>query len=249
MTADTDDRVSPGMAMKFAARLQQSDAWRPALIRIETKARHGAGKPVSKMIEEDADILEFLERTIGWDDASSLGQGTTWTSTSTTHSRSSAGRRRLCRAFLAVLTDPWIRGVEGPDTFSAFDVVGHLIDGEETDWMERARDHPGSRGVIPASRPTTASVIVPATWAGRSIRYSSSSRDCGRRISSRFDPGSSPRRILPCRGFIPTFGRVTLRQLLSAWVVHDLGHVRRRRASWPSSIATRSGRGCDFSPC
>ncbi len=60
-TADTDDRVSPGMAKKFAARLQEADAGdRPVLIRVETKAGHGAGKPVSKMIEEDADIFAFL---------------------------------------------------------------------------------------------------------------------------------------------------------------------------------------------
>ena len=60
-TADTDDRVSPGMAKKFAARLQAADADdSPVLIRVETKAGHGAGKPVSKMIEEDADIFAFL---------------------------------------------------------------------------------------------------------------------------------------------------------------------------------------------
>src|SRR5437867_9008763 len=43
------------------------------------------------------------------------------------------------RTLLDGLAEPWIRGVEGPDTFSPFDVVGHLIDGEETDWMPRAR--------------------------------------------------------------------------------------------------------------
>jgi prolyl oligopeptidase len=60
-TADTDDRVSPGMAKKFAARLQAADGdSTPVLIRVETKAGHGAGKPVSKMIEEDADIFAFL---------------------------------------------------------------------------------------------------------------------------------------------------------------------------------------------
>jgi prolyl oligopeptidase len=60
-TADTDDRVSPGMAKKFAARLQAADADEtPVLIRVETRAGHGAGKPVSKMIEEDADIFAFL---------------------------------------------------------------------------------------------------------------------------------------------------------------------------------------------
>jgi prolyl oligopeptidase len=61
MTADTDDRVSPGMAKKFAARLQAASTRGPILIRVETKAGHGLGKPVSKVIEEDADILSFLE--------------------------------------------------------------------------------------------------------------------------------------------------------------------------------------------
>jgi prolyl oligopeptidase len=65
MTADTDDRVSPGMAKKLAARLQAAGRGGPFLIRVETKAGHGAGKPVSKLIEEDADILEFLQKTIG----------------------------------------------------------------------------------------------------------------------------------------------------------------------------------------
>jgi prolyl oligopeptidase len=60
MTADTDDRVSPGMAKKLAARLQAASAGAPVLIRIETKAGHGAGKPISKLIEEDADIFAFL---------------------------------------------------------------------------------------------------------------------------------------------------------------------------------------------
>jgi prolyl oligopeptidase len=61
-TADTDDRVSPGMAKKLAARLQQAAPPQggPALIRVETKAGHGAGKPVGKVIEEDADIFAFL---------------------------------------------------------------------------------------------------------------------------------------------------------------------------------------------
>src|SRR5205807_4748381 len=43
------------------------------------------------------------------------------------------------RALLNGLSEPWVRATEGPDTFSPFDVVGHLIDGEETDWIPRAR--------------------------------------------------------------------------------------------------------------
>ncbi len=64
-TADTDDRVSPGMAKKFAARLQAAGHDAPVLIRVETRAGHGAGKPVSKMIEEDADIFAFIFRHLG----------------------------------------------------------------------------------------------------------------------------------------------------------------------------------------
>jgi prolyl oligopeptidase len=64
MTADTDDRVSPGMAKKFAARLQAAGVGGPILIRIETKAGHGAGKPITKVIDEEADILAFLETTV-----------------------------------------------------------------------------------------------------------------------------------------------------------------------------------------
>jgi prolyl oligopeptidase len=60
-TADHDDRVVPAHSFKFASRLQECQAGdRPALIRIETKAGHGAGKPTAKMIEESADELSFL---------------------------------------------------------------------------------------------------------------------------------------------------------------------------------------------
>ena len=64
-TADHDDRVWPGHSFKFAAALQaaqKGDA--PVLIRIETKAGHGAGKPTSKIIEELADRWAFLAKTL-----------------------------------------------------------------------------------------------------------------------------------------------------------------------------------------
>src|SRR5439155_17384003 len=57
MTADTDDRVAPGMAKKFAARLQEatlSGAAAPILLRVETRAGHGVGKPLNKQIDEQA---------------------------------------------------------------------------------------------------------------------------------------------------------------------------------------------------
>jgi prolyl oligopeptidase len=64
-TADHDDRVWPGHSFKFAAAMQAAQGGpAPVLIRIETKAGHGAGKPTSKIIEEYADLWGFLVRTL-----------------------------------------------------------------------------------------------------------------------------------------------------------------------------------------
>jgi prolyl oligopeptidase len=68
-TADHDDRVVPGHSFKYAARLQACQAGeRPALIRIQTKAGHGAGKPTAMVIEETADSYAFLWRALGMGD-------------------------------------------------------------------------------------------------------------------------------------------------------------------------------------
>ena len=65
-TADHDDRVVPAHSFKFAAALQAAQAGpAPVLIRIETKAGHGAGKPTSKQIAERADVLAFTLRALG----------------------------------------------------------------------------------------------------------------------------------------------------------------------------------------
>ena len=68
MTGDHDDRVVPGHSFKFAAALQAAQASgssAPVLIRIETSAGHGAGKPTSKAIAEATDLLAFLEVALG----------------------------------------------------------------------------------------------------------------------------------------------------------------------------------------
>ena len=65
-TADHDDRVVPGHSFKFTATLQAAQAGpAPVLIEIETKAGHGAGKPTSKIIEEQADRFAFLVKNLG----------------------------------------------------------------------------------------------------------------------------------------------------------------------------------------
>ena len=69
MTADHDDRVVPAHSFKFAATLQAAQAGpAPVLIRIETKAGHGAGKPISKTIDEITDAWGFLVKNLGMKD-------------------------------------------------------------------------------------------------------------------------------------------------------------------------------------
>jgi prolyl oligopeptidase len=65
-TADTDDRVVPGHSFKYIAALQAAEpSGQPHLIRIETRAGHGSGKPTSKIIEEASDVLAFFARFTG----------------------------------------------------------------------------------------------------------------------------------------------------------------------------------------
>lgn len=128
------------------------------------------------------------------------------------------------RALLSGLPDAWIRGTEGPETFSPFDVVGHLIDGEETDWVPRAK-------IILAGGPNPA--FEPYD------RFRHRARNAGRSLESLLEEFESLRAAnldllrswrlteesLDLTGIHPMFGPVTLRQLLAGWVVHDLGHV------------------------
>ena len=128
------------------------------------------------------------------------------------------------RALLAGLDEHWVRGTEGPDTFSPFDNVGHLIDGEETDWMPRAR-------LILARGPSVR--FEPYD------RFRHMTRNQGRTLASLLEEFARLRaanltelrswnlsaRELALPGEHPTLGPVTVAQLLAAWVVHDLGHV------------------------
>ena len=73
-TADHDDRVVPAHSFKFAATLQAAQAGpAPILIRIETKAGHGAGKPTTKIIDEIGDRWAFLSKVLQMDSAPRSG--------------------------------------------------------------------------------------------------------------------------------------------------------------------------------
>jgi hypothetical protein len=130
----------------------------------------------------------------------------------------------ILRAFLYDIDERWSRGTEGPETFSPFDVIGHLIDGEETDWIPRARIIL-ARGPNPAFEPYD--------------RFRHRGRNVERSLESLLEEFAQLRAAnlevlrawrlsesdLDLPGEHPGLGRVTLRQLLAAWVVHDLGHI------------------------
>jgi hypothetical protein len=127
-------------------------------------------------------------------------------------------------ALLRGLPDGWIVANEGGDTWSPIDVIGHLIHGERTDWVPRARiilEHGETRTFEPFDR------------------FAQFARSEGRSLSSLLDEFATLRRDnlreltalhltdadLDRRGRHPELGVVTLRQLLATWVAHDLDHV------------------------
>jgi hypothetical protein len=127
-------------------------------------------------------------------------------------------------ALLSGLPDGWIAAHEGGETWSPFDVIGHLIHGEQTDWIPRARiilEHGESR--------------VFDTF-DRTAQFAASN---GRTLVSLLEEFATLRRAnlrvlatlnltdadLDRRGRHPGLGVVTLGQLLATWVAHDLDHV------------------------
>jgi uncharacterized damage-inducible protein DinB len=128
------------------------------------------------------------------------------------------------RAMLDGLPPEWVDATEGPETWSAYDIVGHLIHGERTDWIPRAR-------------------IILAQGADRRFepydRFAHFRESEGETLTGLLDEFEELRRAnleqlaswrltdahMALQGEHPEFGPVTLRQLLATWVVHDLGHI------------------------
>lgn len=127
-------------------------------------------------------------------------------------------------AMLNGLPDAWTRSNEGPDTFSAFDNVGHLLHGERTDWITRARiilEQGESRRFEPFDR-----FAHYRENEGRSLdELLDDFADARRRSLETLRGWQLGDAQLALEGEHPALGTVTLRQLLAAWVAHDLGHV------------------------
>lgn len=118
----------------------------------------------------------------------------------------------------------WHRINEGPDTWSAFDVVGHLIHCEETDWMPRARiilEHGESRPFEPFDR--FAHLTRFAGWSlDQLLNRFSEVRKENLEIVRGWQLTEDQLALL---GRHPDLGPVTLRELLATWAVHDLNHI------------------------
>ena len=128
------------------------------------------------------------------------------------------------RALLTGLPESWLNANEGPETWSPFDIVGHLIQGEKTDWIPRAKQ------ILEVDS------SVPFEPFDRFAQFRESQ---GRSLDGLLEEFSDLRRRnldelanlnlgeaeLALRGEHPEFGPVTLRQLLATWICHDYSHL------------------------
>ena len=127
-------------------------------------------------------------------------------------------------ALLRGLSQPWLVQNEGPETWSPYDIVGHLIHGEKTDWIPRAKiilEHGEERAFEPFDRFAMVDGFKGKTITDLLDTFTQMRAESLRELRSlNLTPSQ-----LEKRGRHPELGVVTLRQLLATWVVHDLGHL------------------------
>jgi uncharacterized damage-inducible protein DinB len=129
----------------------------------------------------------------------------------------------LC-AWLGELPDSWARSNEGQDTWSPYDIVGHLIHGERTDWIPRAElllAHGESRPFTPFDRFAQFRESRGKSLAELLDTFS----ELRAHNVARLESMRLTRADLERRGRHPELGPVTLGQLLATWVAHDLNHL------------------------
>lgn len=131
----------------------------------------------------------------------------------------------VLRALLLDLPDSWIGATEGPGTWSPFDVVGHLIHGERTDWIPRVEHMLRHGDAVPFPAFDREAMFA----ASEGLSLSELLDTLGRLRTENLDRlvglGLTDT-DLARRGRHPELGAVTLGQHLSTWVAHDLSHIR-----------------------
>jgi DinB superfamily len=130
----------------------------------------------------------------------------------------------VCTTLLKGLSDDWVMNNEGPETFSPFDVMGHLIHGEKTDWATRAKmilEFGNTKTFVPWDRFAQYEESKDKSLAellDEFARVRKENMDWFKSLHLTEDD-------LNKTGMHPVLGEVTLQNLLSTWVVHDLTHI------------------------
>lgn len=130
---------------------------------------------------------------------------------------------KVLHSMLLGLPDPWVHNDEGEDSWSPFDVVGHLIHGEKTDWIPRTKIilHEEEKHFERFDRFAQYEVSKGKSLDELLEEFKKLRSDNLDALKSLDLNNSDYDKI----GIHPEFGTVNLRQLLSTWVAHDLGHI------------------------
>jgi hypothetical protein len=122
------------------------------------------------------------------------------------------------------LSEEWIMNNEGDETWSPFDIVGHYIHGEKTDWIPRMEiilSDNDDKTFVPFDRFAQFNDSKGKTLAGLIDEFKQLRKENLKKLTS----ANLTEADLDKTGVHPHFGAVTLRQLLASWVVHDLAHI------------------------
>ena len=130
----------------------------------------------------------------------------------------------VLRDLLLGLPDPWIEATEGAGTWSPFDVVGHLIHGERTDWVPRV-EHMLRHGDSVAFPPFDREAMLAASRGASLGQLLDTFGELRSESLSRLAALGLTEADLARRGRHPELGAVTLGQHLTTWVTHDLNHL------------------------
>lgn len=145
----------------------------------------------------------------------------------------------LLAAWLEGLPETWSRATEGEGTWSPYDVIGHLIHGERTDWIPRAR-HILSGDPRPFEAFDRTAMFRESE--GKSLpELLSIFADLRRANLAALGEMNLDSADLRRKGLHPNLGEVTLGQLLATWVVHDLDHVAQIARTMAKVYSTATG--------
>lgn len=128
------------------------------------------------------------------------------------------------QTLLSGINDEWLMNNEGPETFSPYDVVGHLIHGEKTDWMARVKmilEHGIAKTFVSWNRFAMYEESKGKTMQQLLDEFAAVRKENIARLQSL----QLTEADLDKKGMHPKLGEVTLRNLLATWVVHDLTHL------------------------